>query len=1520
LAKADGVPGQTYAITASAGNLSGTAALHINAAPTIATPAAVSAAMVTDTCINASVLGADDDAETKLIYTWSATGPAAVTFSTNAANLAKATTVTFTTPGAYLLKVVLKDALNLTATSSVPVQVVATAARVVVTPATVARDPLTTWQFSAQAYDQFNALLTSQPAFTWSAQGLSINASGQATADGDAGASYTVLATAGSIFGSAILQINSVPTPPAPVITPAGGSFSEPLSVTISGAVPAPLPNTPGWRTGVKYPGQAIESVEALSQDGATVAAMRGRTAAKSMYLFPGANMSPAIGSFPFYIWSLSDAGDTTRHTTFYVPSLFVGVTDNTAWDGNNYDFYFGEMGNRVFLLLEQHYRKAITLWSCAAGVTQYTTDQQQLAVIPFTNVAALATTPLKMDFSAGKVRVLMGGAPLVSDATDANGWVTYIGPSASGRVNAPLGDTRFWFSLAGGEKAGPREFVVSDQPLVTTRYTYDGSDVTESSLVVTGKLTLTHDVTLKARSFSAAYPAPSEQTAASFDALLPDLPAESYVSPAYVDLYHATLDGSPALVSMDGPSGTIYGMPLADHRFVLRYPLSATEPTPVTLHRSGIPDLSTNIIWRTIDLGQESHPDSFPLRLGESLKLTAGAGETGTLQIVLYTVTNLVYHWDGITHTVASNVLYRTYEGQPGDEIPVLFDQPGAITAVAYVNGVSVGSLLGAVVYVNFDGPIACQVGFERTKGVEVFGPLDQVFFTNKNANLQVRVLYPEPFGVRLGLKPTSRREPVIVQARLGSVTGPILAEQKIDAFEVDYSPLQHMVVNDDLDIGSSHMTMRPWIPNLYLRCNMYAGYSFFADGSGKYTINTSDFTTKTALGEPVVELEVNSETGETQAVIRLEFAMPSGDYPDQNDSYCFAFNFLQHSRLLSASGPQINNEWIEKDVGGMQQAGGGICNGKPCRWKLSKAYWAEDAKEADGQTRNTKIVLAKCIKGNYLSHTFGCIEPGFQVTSTAPGNPTCTPGDQYNISVKMTEKKKGTYNLLNNGADFAVLYVARVDIDKCAKDWLPQGGDEDNNTTMKAKVSPAGTKGGTFEFELPTADVSDEPGYCMNMPTSPVTGATTQDSTQWKDLQFKVTQNNLTVSGISDFHKTATTQNGVELTDQSVVVECFDYGAFGKIKAKWTVTSEAGETTQVRGKETGTEQEYTTIPLDANGDHIADCASQDTSAGGSATDDEDEAPTGTNVKGDRISRYQEYRGFMIRPLPKSSDPAADTTSPMGHIRTPVDKKDVFFCQQEEIGHQDYWTSQNLTAPIRKIYENQMKALDHEVTINRETADIQAPTTSSPLGTTCCAIYQVRETDYQIRKRYRVGWGCTFATPSVPSDVSVCYIYDDSAKYGIRSGSELAEAVAAGSTNIVVKKPLGAANNDPYFEWASSGKTKIGSDVIAWSQPPAVDDANFKITFTLSAPLGQAHAAGDKVDYFFNPDEVIKLIVAHEAGHACNMNEDPAGAPTSIMEQVKAGSFGFAGDRLKFRDSQAGQPTAGTLKEFQTK
>jgi len=125
-----------------------------------------------------------------------------------------------------------------------------------------------------------------------------------------------------------------------------------------------------------------------------------------------------------------------------------------------------------------------------------------------------------------------------------------------------------------------------------------------------------------------------------------------------------------------------------------------------------------------------------------------------------------------------------------------VLFDQPGTFTATATLGGMTLGSMVVNVAYVDFAGPVACQVGYKREKGVEVYGPLDQIFFTSKNPNLEVSVKTNTSYGVRLYLKPTSRTEPVIVQARLGSINGPVLAEQRIDAFDIDYSPITHIGV----------------------------------------------------------------------------------------------------------------------------------------------------------------------------------------------------------------------------------------------------------------------------------------------------------------------------------------------------------------------------------------------------------------------------------------------------------------------------------------------------------------------------------------------------------------------------------------------------------------------------------------------------------------------------------------------------------------------------------------------------
>ena len=112
----------------------------------------------------------------------------------------------------------------------------------------------------------------------------------------------------------------------APVITPDGQAFSEPLTVKIGPPDLSEMLVTPGWRTGVKYPELEYETISALSRNDQAVTAIRARTQVQAVYIFPGANMSPDSGQFPFYIWSLADL------TGNYRPALFAGATEKVDW------------------------------------------------------------------------------------------------------------------------------------------------------------------------------------------------------------------------------------------------------------------------------------------------------------------------------------------------------------------------------------------------------------------------------------------------------------------------------------------------------------------------------------------------------------------------------------------------------------------------------------------------------------------------------------------------------------------------------------------------------------------------------------------------------------------------------------------------------------------------------------------------------------------------------------------------------------------------------------------------------------------------------------------------------------------------------------------------------------------------------------------------------------------------------------------------------------------------------------
>ncbi|HQR06836.1 MAG TPA: IPT/TIG domain-containing protein [Gemmatales bacterium] len=115
-----------------------------NQPPTVASPATASSNPVTGFSVNLSVLGADDAGEANLKYTWTSTGPAAVTYSSNGSNASKNTTANFTQAGVYNFTVTIADAPGLSVTSSVSVTVNApNQAPTVATAAHPASNPVT---------------------------------------------------------------------------------------------------------------------------------------------------------------------------------------------------------------------------------------------------------------------------------------------------------------------------------------------------------------------------------------------------------------------------------------------------------------------------------------------------------------------------------------------------------------------------------------------------------------------------------------------------------------------------------------------------------------------------------------------------------------------------------------------------------------------------------------------------------------------------------------------------------------------------------------------------------------------------------------------------------------------------------------------------------------------------------------------------------------------------------------------------------------------------------------------------------------------------------------------------------------------------------------------------------------------------------------------------------------------------------------------------------------------------------
>lgn len=212
-----------------------------NYAPTIAVAASATPDPVNGTSAALAVLGADDDGEANLTYTWATIGtpPAGVTFSSNGSNAAKNTTVTFTKAGNYALMATVKDAPGLSTTSTVAVTVNQALTSIALTPAGISVAPLATQQFTATARDQFATAMATQPTLDWSVSGGgTISSGGLFTAGASAGGPYTVTATSGTTSGSAsvtIVQPNMGPTIASPAIATPSPVIADTTALSVLG-------------------------------------------------------------------------------------------------------------------------------------------------------------------------------------------------------------------------------------------------------------------------------------------------------------------------------------------------------------------------------------------------------------------------------------------------------------------------------------------------------------------------------------------------------------------------------------------------------------------------------------------------------------------------------------------------------------------------------------------------------------------------------------------------------------------------------------------------------------------------------------------------------------------------------------------------------------------------------------------------------------------------------------------------------------------------------------------------------------------------------------------------------------------------------------------------------------------------------------------------------------------------------------------------------------------------------------
>ena len=295
---------------------------------------------------------------------------------------------------------------------------------------------------------------------------------------------------------------------------------------------------------------------------------------------------------------------------------------------------------------------------------------------------------------------------------------------------------------------------------------------------------------------------------------------------------------------------------------------ISSTAPTLVDVVTTDH-EICAELTWTPTDLkGQLDSSTHITIRKGDSLLLTDS--EVGTSMWI----------------DTGNGGTPENFGGAPGDRFECQFGIAGTYIVTATVtktdNTMVQNYLLAQVIDVNLDGPIACQIGFQREKGVDILGRTysDVTFTSNDSSLFEVSVKETTDYGARLLLRTTKLGAPVLL-ARLQGSSGPIVSTQQVDEFTIDRPYNSFIVVSDSTGVAATNLIMHPWIPNLQIDLSMFAFTCTFANGATSLTANPSSFL---HLPDPI--------TGEVYGVFAFDIEVPADEL-----SYCFNTEISQPS-----------------------------------------------------------------------------------------------------------------------------------------------------------------------------------------------------------------------------------------------------------------------------------------------------------------------------------------------------------------------------------------------------------------------------------------------------------------------------------------------------------------------------------------------------------------------------------------------------------------------------------------------